>query len=180
MFGNPLRTMMGGVMLCGVLQLLSPFHYGVVCGESMEPTLKSGQPFLVDRSAYQKEPVSPNDIVVFERNGISYVKRVAAVAGESFYVLRYFDTNWDYPIQPDELQRVRRMLKAAPGRVGKLVRRQVPPGCCYVLGDAAHCSEDSRYFGPVPLDELRGKLVMAHTTAPSTSQVASASGPVRL
>jgi len=180
MFGMRNSFLLCGAILCGLVQLVSPFQYGVVCGGSMSPTLQSGQPFLVDRSAYRQQPVSRDDIVVFERNGTSYVKRVAAVEGETFFVLRYLDTNWDYPLQSEELPRVRRMLKHSPNSTAKLVRRRVPPGYCYVLGDAPHCSEDSRYFGPLPLDALRGKLVMAPTTAPPFAGVASASAPVRM
>lgn len=180
MFGTRGKLIVGGALLCGALQLFSPFRCGVVCGWSMAPTLKSGQPFLIDRNAFNKQPVSRNDIVVFEREGKSYVKRVAAVAGDQFYVLRFLDTDWDYPLRSEELPRVRRLLRHSPSLPAKLVQRHVPAGSCYVLGDAAQCSEDSRFFGPVPLETLRGKLLMAPTLPPLTARVASSRGPVRL
>lgn len=180
MFTRQKGFVLGVVLLVSPLALLSPLRPGVICGESMSPTLKSGQAFVLDRLAYQRQPIRRNDILVFERNGTSYVKRVAALEGDSFFVLRYYDTGWDQPILPNELPRLRRLLKHATGIPARVVRRSVPSGYCYVLGDAANCSEDSRYFGPVPLESVRGRLLMSPTLAPMAIRLASTNGPIRL
>lgn len=180
LLGQRRRWFLGSVLLGGALVLCSPLRCGVVCGGSMAPTLRSGQPFLLDRSAYQKQRVMRNDIVVFERNGTTYVKRVAAIAGETFYVLRFRDTDWETPVQVGELPRVRRLLKNFPALPAKLIRRQVPQGSCYVLGDASQCSEDSRNFGPIALEMVRGRLLMAATVAPANAWVAWVHAPVHL
>jgi signal peptidase I len=167
------------VVLAGVASL-APFRFGLICGGSMAPTLHSGQPFLLDREAYRTRPITRGDILVFERDGVNYVKRVAALAGETFFVLRYTDTGWDYPVRPEEVPALRRMLRHEPGFPGRIVQRRVPEGCCYVLGDASNCSEDSRYFGPVPLEDIRGKLLMSQTAAPVALCLAATGGAARM
>lgn len=166
-------------LLVGLLSF-SPVRLGLTCGGSMAPTLQSGQPFLIDRLAYRTQPVSRGDILIFERNGINYVKRVAALQGESFFVLRYTDTGWDFPIRPDEVSKMQRMVRHAKGFPARVVQRHVPPGYCYVLGDASTCSEDSRFFGPVPLESIRGKLWMAPTTPPAEARLAAIGAPARM
>lgn len=166
-------------VLAGVAPF-TPFRLGLICGGSMAPTLRSGQPFLLDRQAYRTRPIARGDILVFERNGVNYVKRVAALEGEAFFVLRYTDTGWDYPLRPDEVPALRRMLRHDAGFPGRIVQRRVPAGSCYVLGDASECSEDSRYFGPVPLEDIRGKLLMSRTPAPVALCLAAAGGATRM
>ncbi len=36
---------------------------------------------------------------------------------------------------------------------------QVPKGHCWIVGDNLVASRDSRYFGPVPLALIRGKVI---------------------
>ena len=53
-----------------------------VNGDSMLPTLRSGEELLIDPRAYQKHPIQPGDIVVVRhpfRSDVAPVKRVAAV-----------------------------------------------------------------------------------------------------
>lgn len=47
-------------------------------------------------------------------------------------------------------------------RVGKLlieVLQQVPEGHCWVLGDNLPYSRDSRFYGPLPLALIKGKVL---------------------
>jgi type IV secretory pathway protease TraF len=39
-------------------------------------------------------------------------------------------------------------------------------GCCWVLGDNAKDSFDSRHFGAVPLSNIRGKVIMSFHDEP--------------
>ncbi len=38
-------------------------------------------------------------------------------------------------------------------------RRKVPAGHCWVVGDNLPDSRDSRYFGPLPLALIKGKVI---------------------
>jgi hypothetical protein len=55
-------------------------------------------------------------------------------------------------------------IHALEGDVVEMIDRKryiVPRGCCWVLGDNAADSLDSRYFGAVPLSNIRGKMIMS-------------------
>ncbi len=43
----------------------------------------------------------------------------------------------------------------------ELLRYDVPADHVFVLGDARHDSYDSRHFGAVPVDAVRGKVVVS-------------------
>src|SRR5690242_1756336 len=75
----------------GVLALaglaVSPFRLGVVCGDSMSPSLRSGEPYLLDQRYYRNHAVRRGDVVVFEHGGEKYIKRVVAVEGDRLHLL---------------------------------------------------------------------------------------------
>jgi signal peptidase I len=162
----------GAVLLSG-LYLLSPYRIGIVCGESMSPTLTNGQPILIDRSAYRNHPPQRGDVVIFVRNGVTYIKRVAAVEGDRFTVLR-FHSGGDLPLEPDQARSLKKCMNSVIPPPGRVVVRRMPVGCCYVLGDQQQLSEDSRQFGPVLVEEIRGKLLFA---PPHKSRLAMATAP---
>ena len=69
-------------MLLGVWWF-SPWGVGVVLGESMAPTLRSGEWIAIDRHYYRHHRPRPGEIVVFRHQDATYVKRVFAVEGET-------------------------------------------------------------------------------------------------
>lgn len=145
-----------GVVLCG---LFSPVKLGIVSGHSMSPTMRSGQPYLLDRASYLVRPVRRGDVLVFDHAGDTYVKRVAATAGDTVYLVRDGSSE-DVLVMDWQLPILRRAMNRYPGPVGvKLVRRVVPPGYIYVLGDNMDNSVDSREFGPVPTTAVRGRVL---------------------
>jgi hypothetical protein len=63
-------------------------------------------------------------------------------------------------VRPAEVARLHRL--ASPyGEPVQLERITVPEEHVYVLGDSAANSYDSRHFGPVPLDTVRGRVVIS-------------------
>jgi len=151
---------------------MSPVKLGVVCGDSMSPSMKNGQGYLLDETYYRSHPVHRGDVIVFRRDGLNYIKRVAAGPGDTLYVMRSNDADdvvmdWALPI----IHRMQKDPRFQP--TFRIIRRQVPPGSCYVLGDNLNCSVDSRSFGPVALENIRGKVLDA---APPTVQVEHIAG----
>ena len=74
-----------GVVLCG---LFTPVKLGIVDGHSMSPTMRDGQPYLLDRATYLVRPAKRGDVLVFDHAGSTYVKRVAATAGDTVYLVK--------------------------------------------------------------------------------------------
>jgi signal peptidase I len=73
------------VFLAGV-EGLSRFRPVIVVGDSMEPSLASGDLLLMDRSAYQTTTPERGDVVVASFSGDLIVKRVVGTPGEEVCV----------------------------------------------------------------------------------------------
>jgi signal peptidase I len=174
MLSGRVKWLAGVAILVAGTYLLSPFRIGVVCGDSMSPTLQSGRLFVIDRNAYRRETPQRGDVVVFRHEGATYVKRVAAVGGDRFLLYRFSSGGADQPIpqwQAPLLQRLGRMPWGPPG---KLVQEHLHTGFFYVLGDHAARSQDSRDFGPIALRDIQGKLLFVPEHEPDLEM---ASGP---
>jgi len=80
------------LFLCGAALAaawtLSPFKLGVAVGHSMTPTIPDRGLYVLDTGYYRAHPVQRGDIAVFDRDGITYIKRVFAVSGEHVWLLR--------------------------------------------------------------------------------------------
>ena len=95
-----------------------------------------------------------------------------AVGGQTIWGLDSTDVEGapDVILSPDDLDRIREVARNRPG-VGRVVHIRVPPRHVYVLGDADGNSYDSRHFGPVPVEAIRGRVLVAqlfHLWRPTT------------
>ena len=161
------------VLLCAAMMPARPM---LVMGQSMEPTLHSGQMAVLDTRYYQQHPVRTGDVIAFNRDGQVYVKRVLATAGDSLVMLHYIRGNRRDLVLNWQLSHFERLSRNYfPHNFdGKLVNCRVPEGTCFVVGDNANASEDSRTFGPVALEEIRGKALSAGPAPEWVSQVVHA------
>lgn len=113
---------------------------GYVPTESMEPTLPKGS-FIIGIRIFCEPQVG--DVIVFEKDGILMVKRVAAVSGEVI-----------------ELTKVPYMNETSlPENADAVIA--VPPNSFFVLGDNIQSSWDSRYWEDpfVKLDQIKAVIV---------------------
>lgn len=110
-----------------------------VSGESMEPTLRNGQRVLVSHAYSLIGEIRKNDIVVLKGKnpGEFLIKRVHALGGQT--------VDW---LNVPSLWRIDQ---------GKYT---VPEGDIYVIGDNYQVSEDSRKYGPFPMSDVIGKVVI--------------------
>ncbi len=125
---------------------------GRVTDVSMLPTLSEGQYFLIQKWVYQLRPPRRGEIVVLrppQKDRWRYVKRVIAVEGESVRI-----RSGQVLVNAKPLQEPYARGKTQPD-LGPLT---VPKGSCFVLGDNRPESEDSRNFGPIPLDRIEGRI----------------------
>jgi signal peptidase I len=145
-----------GLLACGVVK--SGLRPGVVVGDSMAPTLRAGQWFVLDLRAYQVAPPQRGDIVVFRHREVTYIKRVLGAGGDTVRMLEVWDADgvWRSPVEPGFLERTRRLCRR--DRRWRLVEQRVPAGHLYMLGDMVTRSMDSRHLGPIPVHEVRGQV----------------------
>lgn len=109
----------------------------VVDGVSMFPTLKPGQYVIIARMF---APPKIGDIVVVDswKNDGPVVKRVFRTEGQ---VVAWQDSPMYLSVEE------------------KLQPYYVPKGTVYLLGDNPLHSEDSRSYGPVPVENILGRVI---------------------
>ena len=145
----------------------SPF---LVDGDSMLPTLQSGELFMVDRMSYLQGAPKRDDIIVFfleEDPGYFYVKRVIGLPGDKLHL----EKDGVYLVDPQTSVRHKLvesfvMPEAHPserflGEDNELGQDFiVPDGRYFVLGDNREHSKDSRFFKDpfVPKASIVGKF----------------------
>ncbi|MBD3292504.1 MAG: signal peptidase I [Armatimonadia bacterium] len=127
-------------------------RFGTVVSESMNPTLQIGDYYVLRVDAYNgdRKP-RRGDIVVFDRPGQgTFIKRVIAVAGDEVGIgLGRVWLNGSWLEEP--------YLKEEPV-TERSMATHVPDGHLFVLGDNRNKSEDSRDYGPIPVDNVMGKV----------------------
>ena len=161
--------------------LVKPFR---IPSGSMEPTLDIGQRVLVSRVNYHVKDPGRGDVVVFKppagaddnrnecgvpdfeppsrgqacprptekRSDQNFIKRIVAVGGDRIRIERgrviLNGKATDEPfIQPDEACDICNLPKEI----------KIPAGHFFMMGDNRGASADSRFWGPVPEDQLIGQ-----------------------
>lgn len=134
--------------------LYAPFH---VMGPSMQPTLHEENLVFINKWKYYFSTPTRGDIVVFQTSGGGeYIKRIVGLPGETLEIkdqkLFINGKVTSEPYLPKEVQ-----MEDFPPTV-------VPDDHFFVLGDDRTNSHDSRSkdLGPVPEDQLIGKVVMIY------------------
>jgi signal peptidase I len=142
--------------------------------ESMVPTLLPGDFFLVDTRPATRADLHPGDIIVFEhprKPGVAYAKRVVALAGgrvsiEAQGLVVGGELRTDPAHGPWQRLRSERLAGhrylvslGSPGELEAFGPVSVPEGHVFVLGDSRVHSRDSREFGPLSLEQVRGRVV---------------------
>jgi len=146
------------------LYLFLGFRLYFVQGESMAPVFHTGDRLLVSRWSYgfprifhtgyyfQWKKPSIDDIMVFHsplENSLS-VKRCAGREGDTLMLIH--DTFYlnGQPLPPGKLP------PAAPFRDGVIA-----PDWVFFLGDNTGDSVDSRYYGPLSMEYVLGRVLLA-------------------
>jgi len=124
-----------------------------VSGHSMTNTLHDHERVLVNKFIYRFRDPQPGDIIVFKyprQPDRGFIKRVVAVEGDAVEIRggKVYVNGELFP----EVDTVR----MSGGDFGPYV---VPEDSVFVLGDNRSNSEDSRYFGEVPIENIRGLAV---------------------
>lgn len=128
-----------------------------VDGQSMEPSLHTDQRLVVEKVTYRFHGPKRFDIVVIrmpEQGEDLLIKRVIGLPGETVEIMDghvYIDG--EVLVEPEVDQQTR------SGRHSKVT---VPPLHVFVLGDNRSHSNDSRSFGPVPIENVIGRAWLSY------------------
>jgi signal peptidase I len=138
------------LVILGLASMLVPLRTLHVRGTSMEPTLHNGQKYILDRLYFRPTGVHVGDVIVILQDGEEIVKRVVGLPGDRLQETLYIDGTVTQAVNITRFPRLR-------SPVGRNCREKiVPKGMVYVVGDNTQASEDSRKFGPLPLDKIVG------------------------
>ncbi len=142
------------VALLGIIGVLYVFFSPVlVVGDSMEPTLQHGDRLLVTKTYDEPERGDIVSITLRTRGGTEdAIKRIVALGGDTI-VIREGVMYVNGQPEPTESRNLE-----LNGR-GEGVEMVVPPGSVFVLGDNRPTSLDSRFVGPISLDDVDGEFV---------------------
>jgi signal peptidase I len=153
-----------------------------VPSEAMEPTYSLGEEVKVDEDAYDDAEPVPGDVVALNPPAgaivgkgcgtqripgepcpqptpeldeeVVFIKRVIALAGQSVAI-----TGGRAVVQGETLEEdyIRPCAEKAACQLP--VPITVPDGHVFLLGDNRGASEDSRFWGPAPLEAITGRVV---------------------
>jgi signal peptidase I len=130
-----------------------------VDGDSMVPTLLSGEYVVVNRLSYKLGNPQQGDIIVFHfprDPKEEYIKRIIGLPGDDVEIL-----NGSVYINGQPLDE--NYLDMTMNYTGKW---RVPEGQLFVLGDNRNNSSDSHDWGTVPMDYVVGKAVLVYWPPP--------------
>ncbi|ABR49759.1 signal peptidase I [Alkaliphilus metalliredigens QYMF] len=136
------------------------FSFAVVQGQSMYPTLNSHDRLLVVKLNLTERTPRPGDLIVFsppssQRQNELFVKRVVAIESDYFT----FEEGELY-INEERVQETYINGESYIQRNYRLNDGQVPTDNVLVLGDNRNDSNDSRSFGYVDVNQIKGKVLL--------------------
>ena len=139
---------------------------------SMTPALQVGDRVLVNKLSYEFGEVSRGDLVVFKRteantgNKTDLIKRVIATEGEvleisggEIFITEKGGKDRKLLVEPYLAEGVTTQGFAFEGLCPESEANTclVPENFIFVMGDNRSGSRDSRYFGPVNIDDIVGR-----------------------
>lgn len=143
-----------------VLVLLSGPRVLLVPSGSMAPTIAVDQSVLVESLTYRFRAPQSGDLVLFDSppsagGPVTLIKRVVAVAGQTVDF-----QNGSMVIDGVAVKEPYTRGKPSNRLDGSRVAypATVPEGFVWVMGDNRVASQDSRWFGPIPISPIRGKI----------------------
>lgn len=155
------------VVACSILIRSFIMQSTVVNGESMEPTLHTGDRLLVAKA----ENYERSDIVIFQATEEDwYVKRIIGLPGDTVYIIHNQLYVNGEPMEESYLKKD--YLHDWPS-VNYVYPHRIPPEHYFVLGDNRLNSTDSREFGLIHKDLIGGRALVKYWPLQSMQNLVS-------
>lgn len=123
-----------------------------VYGSCMEPNLQTGERLIGNKFIYHFEKPTRGDVIVFKyppNPNKVFVKRIIGLPGETVEIRK-----GKVYLNGRALDEDLYVVNAAHGDFGP---QKIPDGCIFVLGDNRDESNDSRFWGDLPLRNVQAK-----------------------
>jgi len=156
--GSVTREMLGTIipaLLIAIIIHLFLAQATRVEGYSMEPTLYGHQRLIIEKLSYRFTEPDRGDIVVIRVDGFDelLIKRVVGLPGETLEIR-------DGVVFIDGKALDEPYVNGVPR--GSYPATKIPDGYIFVMGDNRNNSNDSRSFGPIPIDHIVGHAWMRY------------------
>jgi len=155
-FGEIIESVAIAVILAVIIRvfLFQPFY---IPSGSMEPTLTKGDRIIVSKINYRLSSPQRGDVIVFKypvNPDKDFIKRVIGLPGETLEIRDnklYINGEFvEQPFLPPYL---------TYGDFGPVT---IPEGRYFMMGDNRNNSEDSRFWGTLPSENIIGKTLLIY------------------
>lgn len=148
---------MSSILIVTVVYIIQPQQ---VVGASMQHSFEDGDRILASKIAYKLDIPKRHDVIVFKapRNkDINYIKRVIGLPGDKIMVKN--NEVYVNDVKQEEFYIASKTILYPGWYVKEGEEILVPPGHVFVMGDNRPQSSDSREFGPIPVEDIVGRVV---------------------
>ncbi len=170
-FSIKLAVIVGLAIIMILLLVLFVFQQYRVSGISMQPSLQNNDNIIILKLPVSWAAVtghsyipSRGSIVVFRLDGTKLIKRVIGLPGDKLVIkngtLTIYNKTHPTGFDPDKTMAYGKSLSGIT--VGN-VDETIPHNELYVLGDNRSQAIDSRYFGPINVNEVIGRALVRIT-----------------
>lgn len=148
-----LMMLIAGVLMFGVIRPFVAEVFLIPSG-SMSPTLKVGDSVLALKLAYRFTEPQRGDLAVFsDPEGELTIKRIVGLSGDKVATRDgVLYVNGEREREPYVDYQLTDSTFYGPD--------EVPAGHVYMMGDNRSNSKDSRAFGPIPEEDLLGRVLL--------------------
>lgn len=164
-FGWFAGTIVVGVALAALLRIFVIGAYYVPSG-SMLPTIQIGDVLLGERVTLAFDEPEQGDIITFDSplvEGETLVKRVIAVGGQTIDLVDgQVVVDGEVLDEPYANGLPTESLSELEGSAGIVYPYVIPDGYVWVMGDNRTNSKDSRFFGPVSVDDVSSRALLIY------------------
>ncbi|HOV29552.1 MAG TPA: signal peptidase I [Candidatus Dojkabacteria bacterium] len=151
-----LETIVVALVITVVLYLFIMTPHEVV-GSSMHPTYKNGEYLMANKITYKVKQPQRGDVIIFKYSDTQdFIKRIIGLPGETVML-----KDGKIYINGDLLDESAYLNSSIYTNGGDFLKEgqsiKVPEGEYFVCGDNRPHSSDSRTFGTISMDRIKGK-----------------------